>query len=518
MKKVLMLALFLCSWCTASELSFTVQTALPCEGASNGIITITVTGGIAPYTVSVGADSREGQLPDDPIPFGGLAAGDYIVSVSDSSFPPITEIREVSLAESDLVVTVVSSPFNCKPSEGGTIFVRATGSNVPYSYSIVSVEPPVESDATGFLFTDLVPSDYIVLVSDSNGCTITERTTVGASIGLTVESIVPANCFSTENGSVTVTVTQARAPFRFSIDGGTLSDPQDDPSFTFENVPPGEHMIRVEDSSVPVCSRIITVEVPTFALTAIATRSSCSSEGAHDGTITATVSGGTGPYVFSLNGDASEPQDAPEIIYDGLAAGIYLVAVEDDQGCSADQMLEVLASTLDLMVTATPSSCSFEGADDGTIMAVASGGELPYVFSLNGEASEPQDDHEITYEGLAAGDYTVAVEDGLGCTVTRSINVAPSDLMIAIKTTPQRFETGTDGSITVIISGGQAPYTVQVDGQTMSGQTVTFSDLVLGDYIVMVTDAFGCRKQECITVLSDNELRNCTFVKYCSEC
>lgn len=55
---------------------------------------------------------------------------------------------------------------------------------------------------------------------------------------------------------------------------------------------------------------------------------------------------------------------------------------------------------------------SLEGQDDGEIMATASGGTQPYMFSLDGTNFQGSD----TFTGLAPDEYIVTVKDANGCT------------------------------------------------------------------------------------------------------
>ncbi len=457
MKKYMLLSVLgMSALCFGSEpLEVTIETTFPCISDNNGTITVTVTGGTPNYEVTVNGDAREGQPPNTPIPFEDLRADDYVVSVTDSSSEPVTIIREVQLPESDLKATAIATPFNCVPipngndngndQKGGTIFVVVTGTNAPYTVIVPSTGLEQTSGSTGFFIEDLVPSGYFVVVKDSNGCSTQLQVTVEVTLGLTVDNVVPENCFPGENGSITITATQGTAPFKFSIDGGDQSAPQDDPTFTFENVATGQHQVLVEDSSIP------------------------------------------------------DPQN-PEV------------------GCA--RIISVVVPEFNLSATSTPSSCAFSGAEDGTIIAVVTGGKALFTFSLDGVEEEPQNSPMFTFRELGPDEYTVSVVDGQGCTATTNETVFPSTLDCSATTTPQSFAEGVGGSITVTVLGGEAPFRVTVNGRTETGseREFTFGNLATDDYTITVVDDFGCKVTKCVEVLSDNAITNFVLLKYCTEC
>jgi PKD repeat protein len=151
---------------------------------------------------------------------------------------------------------------------------------------------------------------------------------------------------------------------------------------------------------------------------------------------------------------------------------------------------------ISLTETITPESCD---GNDGIISLSASGGAGPYTYAWSNNASG----NRIT--GLARGNYSVTATDANGCTTVQSFTVtsdctndpcATVNFNVTESVTPESCA-GSDGAISVAVSGGSAPYTYAwSDGSGGSNR----SALTQGTYTVTVTDLNGCSTSESFTV------------------
>jgi len=121
----------------------------------------------------------------------------------------------------------------------------------------------------------------------------------------------------------------------------------------------------------------------------------------------------------------------------------------------------------------------------GNLEISASSGVAPYSYQWLGSSNTS------TYvTSVGPGTYTCVVTDGLGCTDTVVTVLAVSNLAAsASASNPLCYGTNT-GSVTVVASGGTAPYSY--DWACTSASGTVLSGLAEGSYSVVVTDAYGC--------------------------
>jgi L-ascorbate metabolism protein UlaG (beta-lactamase superfamily) len=205
--------------------------------------------------------------------------------------------------------------------------------------------------------------------------------------------------------------------------------------------------------------------------------------GASDGTITLTVTGGTGTYTYAWsNGAITKDLSA-------VAAGTYSVTVTDSEDNSETHSATVSEPT-ELLLDYEKVDESEVGAGDGSISLLITGGTQPYAIVW----SHGPADVELT--GLTAGIYSVNVTDFAGAEKSLDIEIlAPLKLSFTIGDAGGYDQT--DGAIDMTIAGGQVPFTITwSDGST--GEDL--SGIGAGFYQVTVTDNLGAQKKSSMTV------------------
>src|SRR5690606_18442734 len=112
------------------------------------------------------------------------------------------------------------------------------------------------------------------------------------------------------------------------------------------------------------------------------------------------------------------------------------------------------------------------------------GGTAPYTYVWTPAVSSTD-----TASNLTAGTYTVVVTDANGCSTTHIFTITePIPLMVdTYSQTNVSCNGGSNGTATVNVIGGNAPYTYQ--WSPSGGTAATATGLATGTYEVEITDS-----------------------------
>lgn len=190
-----------------------------CFGGADGEITIGGTGGLEPYTFSIGggAFGASGTFTD-------LAAGSYNLEVKDAN-DCIGMITLVVNQPPALTLTLVSSTnITCFGGADGVISVSAAGGTPTYTYSIDG-----GTYAAATTFSGLSAGSHTVRVKDANDCITDLVVVLTQAPAVTVdETVVGETCLGDCLGEITLAGDVGVSPFMYSIDGCATSDPTGD--------------------------------------------------------------------------------------------------------------------------------------------------------------------------------------------------------------------------------------------------------------------------------------------------
>lgn len=222
------------------------------------------------------------------------------------------------------------------------------------------------------------------------------------------------------------------------------------------------------------------------------TNTSC---GANTGSISATGSGASGPYTYSIDGGAFQPSG----IFTGLAAGIHTLEVKAAGGCPNTATVNILNSNGPAVsFTQTDATC---GNNSGTVTTTVTGGTTPYQYSITGSISYPYQTGNF-FTGLTAGQYILTVKDAADCINSAIVTITTSPAII-FNAIPASATCGqNNGTITAFGSGGTAPLQYSINGNTFQAGNI-FNNVTPGTYTVFVKDAIGCNSSVTVTVDSN---------------
>ncbi|HMT30053.1 MAG TPA: SprB repeat-containing protein, partial [Bacteroidia bacterium] len=292
------------------------------------------------------------------------------------------------------------------------------------------------------------------------------------------------NCFGQATGGVSLTVSNSTAPYTYNWSNGSSSQ-------NLSGVASGTYTVTVTSANgcTAVISRTITQPGAALASSAGAiTNINCF--GQTNGAAVLNVSGGTAPYTYNWS-NGSTTQNLT-----GVGAGNYTVTVTDLLGCTSTTSSVSIsgpAAALTSSVNAI-TNVACRNVATGAITINVSGGTSPYTYLWsNGALTQ-------NISSLAAGTYSVTITDSHGCTSVESSTITqPAAVLSGNAVVSQQVSCfdGSNGSITLSISGGTSPYSYNwSNGQS----TQNLSGVTSGTYTVTATDANGCTTVHSATV------------------
>jgi hypothetical protein len=300
----------------------TSTTNVLCFGQTNGSATANVIGGTPAYTYTWNTSPTQTTQTAST-----LIAGIYTVIVTDQNTCSTTANATITAPAAILSASSVLANETCNQLDNGLIDVSVSGGTSPYTYIW----------SNGANTQDLNPlsaGTYVVTITDNNGCTTILSQTI-TQPSLLAATITPTNetCNELNNGTATVNVIGGSVPIAYlwSTSATTVS---------IGSLSAGSYSVTVTDNNGCTASAttlitqpdVLTINAP------IVTNESCSA--ANNGSIAASVSGGTTAYTYTWSSGGGNVSTITN-----LDAGTYSLTVTDINSCATTVLGIVLGSS-----------------------------------------------------------------------------------------------------------------------------------------------------------------------------
>ncbi len=367
------------------------------------------------------------------------------------------------------------------PSSANYVRLRLqTHQNGNYQYLGFDNVRLYEAGPSGETLTDLSAETYSVVITDDNGCSVTEDIVVSEPATLSASGVATnVSCNGGNNGTVDLTVTGGAAPYTYVWSNTATTQ-------NLAGLEAGTYNVTVTDANGYTTTESVEVTEPNVLIASGQVTSNVTCNGGNDGAVNVNVTGGTSPYTYAWSNGATTENMI------GLTAGTYNVTVTDANGCTLTESVTVTQPVSGISASTATTNVSCNGGNDGTVDLTVTGGTAPYTFVWSNAATTED------LSDLTAGTYDVTVTDANGCTATESVEVTePAILVASGVATNVSCNAGSNGAINLTVTGGTAPYTF-VWSNTATTEDLT--DLAAGTYDVTVTDANGCTATESVEV------------------
>jgi len=371
------------------------------------------------------------------------------------------------------------SQVDCPGGDNGSIQVIAEGGSGPGTYTFLW-----SNGDTDAINDNLTADTYTVTVMDTDGCSFEFSQTISEPDPIMINGTTVDAVCGQSNGSIALNVTGGTGDYTYQWDNGAA--PVQNPG----GLGAGQYNVTVTDQNnciaEPFSIAVTSPNAPVVDFTS--TPVSCN--GGSDGTINLTVTGGNGIVEITW----SDPDIIGTSVND-LAAGVYNVVAEDEDGCTFPVTITIdEPQLLEAFVVDPQSSTLCNGSADGLIDLVVQGGTGTFSFQWTNGAAPVEDP-----ENLLAGIYDVVVTDDNGCTATESVIISePDAITLSADPSSSSCNNTADGAIDVSVAGGTGEFTFELNGNLIEEEDLT--DLQPGDYTLVTTDQNGCNETILVTV------------------
>ncbi|MBO0940074.1 SprB repeat-containing protein, partial [Fibrella sp. HMF5335] len=477
---------------TPDPLAVNAQTTNALCYNGQGQITVKVSGGHGPYTVSY---YNTGGLMSSTTTSGTSTyqteAGSYTIVVADANGCSLTQTA--TLTQPPLLqVSLTNGGPVCAGQNTGTISSSVSGGTAPYTYSWTG---PTSNGATTANLTGLSGGTYSVVVTDANGCSTTQATTLTTNPlpSAPTASVTQPTCVTTTG---TIQIQTPTTGVQYSFDNGQSYQT----SPTLAGRAPGVYQLRVKDNATGCVSTATSVTVNAVPSPPVA--SIAGNTAYCEGFPISLTASPTSSVTYAWSGPGGNLGSTnPLVIPNATPAqsGTYRVTVTDVNGCTATASSVI---TVNPAIVATVNSATLTCAYPTRTLTVSSS-QTDLVYQWRGPGGFTASTQSVTVS--VVGTYTVITSGAqTGCSTTATASVT-QDLTLPVTTVNSATLTCYDPSATLTATSTPANTTYEWTGPSgFAASTASITTTIPGIYTVISTNPqTGCSTTLTTTVVQD---------------
>jgi gliding motility-associated-like protein len=443
-----------------------------CAGVCDGSISVTTSGGNAPYTYTWSPTNSNGTS------INNLCAGDYTLMVGYNN--GCIDTSHISLPDQSTIAIMPSVTNNtCFGTSLGQVNLTISGGVSPYVAGW-------SNGQNGLSINNLPNGVYSTIVTDNNGCSSTAVATItsGAQITSTTNVVDPACGLC--NGTATVAASGS-GPFNYAwsnaINGSVAS-----------NLCAGVYQVVISDVASCTQTETIIINNSNGITGDLVNINQIPCSGSCVGAATVTGIGGKSPLTYNWLNPATSGS-----VISNLCSGTYFVQMVDANGC-----IRTTSATINPLVTLSVSPFVYLptcGASDGSISIVIAGGTPTYNIVWNPPAGLTT---SLTNLNSGVYSYTVTESGVNSCSISNVINVSNAN---GPQITANQLNVNCFGQCTGLISTTvttpNPPLNYLWSAGAATGSSI--NNLCKGVVTLTVTDGAPCKTIQSFTI-TDNPL------------
>lgn len=440
---------------------------------TDAICGVNTFGGTSPYTYQWSNGSTFSGM-------NTMIPGLYQVTVTDANGCTAVSELEVEPAPEDIEIVVedISYPHCLGDFNHIDITAESGDAVLEYEWSNGATGPRIENVALG---------SYTVTITNGVVCSkiLTYEMEIQEPLSVSLIDIQNETCEGASDGSISLFVEGGDGQYEYEWANG-------DTTSSLSNISAGTYSYTVTDGIVCSIEDLVIIDGGSSIDISVDDLMSPSCNGADDGSISVSVSGGnSGPFeILWSTGDTTNS-------IENLGPGTYQLSVTANNGCQKDTSFTISERNNAVLTLDTVTHIQCFGDSTGSAMVSLTGGEGFDVVWSSGDTG-------LVVNNLPAGDYSVVAIDSTGCqSDTVMVQVAQPDEIQIMFGEQSILCHGGFGVITTMVQGGVAPYGYN---WSIGDDTPFLQGVSAGTYSVTVTDSTGCMVERMYTITQPDEI------------
>lgn len=451
---------------------------ISCYHKQDGAITLSAQGGVPAYRFSLNGSPFASKTQ-----FTNLSTGTFSIKVKDDN--DCIKGKTITLTEPDsLTADIEKTDILCYGQTNGSLTAIVNGGTQAYNYRW---QKTITIGTTATI-NNLGTGTYQLSVRDKNNCTATTSENITEPSMLLISAqISDVICHGEATGAIKLTSYGGWRPHHYLWLSGqdTISKNK-----TLNQVFAGQYQLQVRDKNDCLLDSLFTIQQSDSSwIDLLIDHVYCPDT---LGGIKVTVNQAIAPYSYHCGDVSTPPVNWENYTFDQLKTGQYPVKVIDARGCQFIDESVLIKDTTTIRIFYDTQDITCPDGADGAFSFYTEGGKGEHVYSLDGTNYNKQ----TTYDNLCAGLYDLHVRDEENCIENALIKlISPAEFSLNFTVTNVACYGDSTAGISLTATGGTPPYSYQWTGEGFDCQDSMISNIPVGYYELVLTDAHNCQTQ-----------------------